>query len=142
MYKHLLATALSILLLMGTANSVADGTGKITSGKHDPRLSGGATTVANTRRNAFSLPARNLSILRRDNFFIGNAFFKQPWVIAPASTSARDGLGPLFNANTCQSCHVKDGRGHPPLEKPESFRSILVRLSIPATTHAHKVSVI
>lgn len=95
-------------------------------------LSGGATTVLDKTSNAFSLPANNLSILRRDNFFIGNAFFKQPWVIAPSSTSARDGLGPLFNSNSCQGCHVKDGKGHPPLTREESFLSTLVRVSIPA----------
>lgn len=100
----------------------------------DKRLSGGATTVLDQSSNAFSLPANNLSILRRDNFFIGNAFFKQPWVIAPSSTSARDGLGPLFNSNSCQGCHVKDGKGHPPLSREDSFLSTLVRVSIPAET--------
>lgn len=100
----------------------------------DKQLSGGATTVLDKSSNAFSLPANNLSILRRDNFFIGNAFFKQPWVIAPSSTSARDGLGPLFNSNSCQGCHVKDGKGHPPLTHEDNFLSTLVRVSIPAET--------
>ena len=104
----------------------------------DKHLSGGATTVLDKSSNAFSLPANNLSILRRDNFFIGNAFFKQPWVIAPSSTSARDGLGPLFNSNSCQGCHVKDGKGHPPLSREDSFLSTLVRLSIPAETDEQK----
>lgn len=104
----------------------------------DKHLSGGATTVLDKSSNAFSLPANNLSILRRDNFFIGNAFFKQPWVIAPSSTSARDGLGPLFNSNSCQGCHVKDGKGHPPLSREDNFLSTLVRLSIPAETDEQK----
>lgn len=103
----------------------------------DPRLAGGATTVFDSSSNAYSLPAKNLDLLRRDDFFIGNAFFKQPWVIAPASTKARDGLGPLFNINSCQGCHVKDGRGRPPLSKDESFSSMLVRLSIPAELPEH-----
>ncbi|MEB8432737.1 c-type cytochrome [Cocleimonas sp. KMM 6892] len=102
------------------------------------RLSGGETSVFDTSHNAFSLPARNLGILRRDNFFIGNAFFKQPWVSAPASTSARDGLGPLFNINTCQGCHVKDGRGRPPISDGESLISALVRISVPAKTDEQK----
>ncbi len=104
----------------------------------DKQLSGGATTVLDKSSNAFSLPANNLSILRRDNFFIGNAFFKQPWVISPSSTSARDGLGPLFNSNSCQGCHVKDGKGHPPLSREDSFLSTLVRVSIPAETTAQR----
>lgn len=99
----------------------------------DKRLSGGDTTVFDQSTNAFSLPAANTSITRRDNFFIGNAFFRQPWVSAPASTSSRDGLGPLFNTNSCQGCHIKDGRGHPPINDEKSFISALVRISIPST---------
>jgi len=104
---------------------------KATNKNNPAYFSGGKTTVFNTSHNAFSLPARNLGILRRDSFFIGNAFFKQPWVSSPASTTARDGLGPLFNINTCQGCHIKDGRGRPPLTADEPFKSALVRLSIP-----------
>ncbi len=79
--------------------------------------------------NAYSKPANNLPYSRRDGFFIGNAFFRNPWVIAPSSTTARDGLGPLFNTNTCQSCHVKDGRGEPYVgNKPKV--ALLVRLSV------------
>ncbi len=104
--------------------------------------SGGATTIFNKDRKAFSLPAKNLSLLRRDDFFIGNAFFRQPWVTAPASTSARDGLGPLFNTNTCQGCHVKNGRDKPPLSKDDAFLSSSVRLSIPAITGDHKTQII
>ena len=126
----LLATTLGALLHPALANS------------ETTVKSGGDTTVFDKSRNAFSLPARNLSILRRDNFFIGNAFFKQLWVAAPASTKARDGLGPLFNTNTCQSCHVKDGRGRPPLNADEDFLSALMRLSIPASTKAHQAQLI
>jgi CxxC motif-containing protein (DUF1111 family) len=92
---------------------------------------GGATTVFRFTTDAFSLPAANLSMRRRTAFFAGNAFFTQPWVQAPSSTTARDGLGPLFNTNTCQSCHLKDGRGRPP-EGAAPMISMLVRVSVPA----------
>jgi len=39
---------------------------------------------------------------------VGKALFDWQWVQAPASTDAADGLGPLFNAKACNSCH-KDG---------------------------------
>ncbi|MCG7391632.1 thiol oxidoreductase [Microvirga sp. ACRRW] len=37
---------------------------------------------------------------------IGKALFERAWVPAPSSTKANDGLGPLFNARACVSCHV------------------------------------
>lgn len=89
--------------------------------------SGGATTVFKEDHNAYSMPAKNLSLVSRESFFVGNAFFKNPWVAAPATVSTRDGLGPLFNANACQSCHIKDGRGRPPSEG-EAFASMLIKI--------------
>jgi len=98
-----------------------------------PPDSGGATTVRIVDASAFSLPAANLPMTRLADFFAGNSFFTNPWVSAPASTSARDGLGPLFSTNSCQSCHLKDGRGQPPAPG-EAMLSMLVRLSVPART--------
>ncbi|WP_457090904.1 di-heme oxidoredictase family protein [Microvirga sp. P5_D2] len=37
---------------------------------------------------------------------IGKALFERAWVPAPSSTKANDGLGPLFNARACVSCHA------------------------------------
>lgn len=71
---------------------------------------------------------------QHEDFAVGGAFFQQPWVIAPASTTARDGLGPLFRANSCLACHIGHGRGHPPLTAEEPFLSTLVKLSVPAIT--------
>ena len=95
-------------------------------------LSGGDTTVRQQDHNAFSLPSANLPPLRRLDFSVGNSFFRNPWVIAPATTTARDGIGPLMNTNACQNCHIKDGRGHPPGPDAASSVSMLVRASIPA----------
>lgn len=36
---------------------------------------------------------------------LGAALFERAWVPAPSSTKANDGLGPLFNARACVSCH-------------------------------------
>lgn len=75
---------------------------------------------------------------QHEDFAVGGAFFQQPWVIAPASTTARDGLGPLFKANSCLSCHIGHGRGHPPLTDAEPFLSIEVKLAVPAATAAQQ----
>jgi CxxC motif-containing protein (DUF1111 family) len=93
-------------------------------------LAGGETTVFEAGNQAFSLAARNLKGARRDDFFVGNAFFKRNWVTAPASTTGIDGLGPTFNANACAACHFMDGRGAPP-DGDEAFLGLLVRLSVP-----------
>ena len=75
--------------------------------------SGGEGTTDSSNRDAFGNAARNLSSEERRMFEVGDSFFTQNWVTAPASTEARDGLGPLFNAQACASCHVRDGRGSP-----------------------------
>ncbi|PAU56653.1 thiol oxidoreductase [Pseudomonas sp. PIC25] len=103
-------------------------------------LSAGSATVHKQDGNAFSLPSANLSPSRRLDFSVGNSFFRNPWVMAPATTTARDGLGPLFNTNACQNCHIKDGRGHPPGPDAIQAVSMLVRLSIPASAEqAHLI---
>jgi CxxC motif-containing protein (DUF1111 family) len=99
---------------------------------------GGDTGIAIISSESYSKPSSNISASRKGNFFIGNAFFKQPWVIAPASTDSRDGLGALFNVAACQSCHIKDGRGHAPLNAEDNADSLLIRLAMPATTEQQR----
>ncbi|MBA2056891.1 thiol oxidoreductase [Psychrobacter cryohalolentis] len=95
---------------------------------------GGDTGIAISSSESYSKPSSNITASRKGSFFIGNAFFRQPWVIAPASTDSRDGLGALFNVAACQSCHVKDGRGHAPMTAEDDADSFLIRLAMPATT--------
>nr|WP_298379626.1 di-heme oxidoredictase family protein [uncultured Halomonas sp.] len=97
----------------------------------DTPKSAGDGTVEQFDHNAYSLPLSNQSMTKRLDFSVGNSFFRNPWVAAPASTEARDGLGPLFNTNSCQGCHIKDGRGHPPAPG-ETPVSLFLRLSVPA----------
>lgn len=87
-------------------------------------LSGGETTVFQSGQNAFSMPLANLSRENRRLHAVGNSFFNKPWVAAPASTTARDGLGPLFNTASCSACHVRDGRGRP---DPEGLMVFKIR---------------
>ena len=96
----------------------------------DEVLSGGAATVQANTRQAFGQPLPHLTADQETRFFVGNSFFNRNWVNAPASTAARDGLGPLFNARSCSACHLHDGRGRPPAAG-EDMLSMLVRLSIP-----------
>ncbi|MBF8733254.1 MULTISPECIES: di-heme oxidoreductase family protein [Pseudomonas] len=118
-------------LLLVAALAACDDAPRFTQAEPGEALSAGKATVQRSDRNAFSLPSANLSPERRLDFSVGNSFFRNPWVIAPSTTTARDGLGPLFNTNACQNCHVRDGRGHPPEPDASNAVSMLVRLSIP-----------
>jgi CxxC motif-containing protein (DUF1111 family) len=96
---------------------------------------GGATTHRKAfDKNAYSHASANMSFERESQFKVGNGFFRRTWVSAPASTQAADGLGPLFNARSCQGCHLKDGRGHPPEGPEDNAVSMFLRLSIPPQT--------
>jgi CxxC motif-containing protein (DUF1111 family) len=93
-------------------------------------LSGGDTTVFDTSPKAFGFPAANLREEHRSSFFVGHSFFNENWVVAPASTKGRDGLGPLFNARSCSACHLKDGRSRPP-DAGQAMVAMLMRISVP-----------
>lgn len=101
----------------------------------DPRA-GGALTVIDATRDAYSRELPGLDDAHANQFFVGNSFFNMPWVTAPASTEGRDGLGPTFNAPSCSACHFKDGRGRGPMTEDEAFEGLLLRLSV-AGVDAH-----
>ncbi|WP_247268012.1 MULTISPECIES: di-heme oxidoreductase family protein [Pseudomonas] len=126
-------------LFLALGLSACDDAPRFTKAEPGEARSGGAATVRKTDQNAFSLPSANLPPSRRVDFSVGNSFFRSPWVIAPSTTTARDGLGPLFNTNACQNCHIKDGRGHPPAPDATNAVSMLVRLSIPDSPAYAKV---
>ena len=92
---------------------------------------GGEGSIISSDENAFSLPLRQASKMHRREFLVGNSLFKENWVASPSSVKSRQGLGPHFNAQSCSSCHFKDGRGAPPLKFEEPFVGLLMRLSLP-----------
>lgn len=102
-----------------------------------PATLGGSNSVDVVSANAFSMPSANMPLTQKINFSVGNSFFRNAWVVAPASTAARDGLGPLFNTNGCQNCHIKDGRGHLPINHQDNAVSMLVRISVPGQPAAN-----
>ncbi|MEL6308214.1 MAG: di-heme oxidoredictase family protein [Chloroflexota bacterium] len=123
----LIASIFATVILAQTDTSTDDTSPAVMSDTQ--HLLGGNTTIFNTTENAFTFNSPALDRYARLEFFVGDSFFNQNWVTAPASTTARDGLGPLFNARSCASCHFKDGRGRPPEFDGESPTGFLVRLS-------------
>lgn len=107
--------------------------------KFETMQGGAGTSTKLVNRDAFSHVAANQSFEGEDSFKLGNALFRKFWVSSPASTEASDGLGPLFNARSCQSCHLKDGRGRPPVSG-EPGVSMFLRLSVPPATEAETAS--
>jgi CxxC motif-containing protein (DUF1111 family) len=74
------------------------------------KRSGGKATVFDQTPNAFGIAIPSLSREDRRAFAVGNSFFRDNWVTAPASTDGRDGLGPVDNAHACYTFHFGGGR--------------------------------
>ncbi|WP_269932784.1 di-heme oxidoreductase family protein [Aminobacter sp. HY435] len=105
------------------------------------RMQGGAgTSQKRVNQDAFSHSSANITFEEEGTFKLGNGMFRKLWVSSPSSTQASDGLGPLFNARACQSCHLKDGRGHPPEGNPDAT-SMFFRLARAAETEEEKAAV-
>jgi CxxC motif-containing protein (DUF1111 family) len=100
---------------------------------------GAATSKKRPNRDAFSQFSANITFEEQATFKLGNALFRKNWVSSPSSTQASDGLGPLFNARACQSCHLKDGRGHPPEGNPDAT-SMFLRLARAAATDEERAA--
>ena len=105
--------------------------------RFERRPGGAATVFKKLNRDSFSHPSANMTFERQLDFRVGNGIFRKVWVSSPASTKSSDGLGPLFNARSCQRCHLKDGRGHPPAAG-ERAESMILRLSVPPRSDAER----
>ncbi|KRB58674.1 thiol oxidoreductase [Rhizobium sp. Root708] len=108
--------------------------------QYEAMSGGGATSIDPVSKKSFSHISGNIPFDEEQRFRLGNALFKKLWVSAPSSTQASDGLGPLFNARSCMSCHVNDGRGKPP-EGDQGSMSMLLRLARPATEPAEQEAI-
>jgi CxxC motif-containing protein (DUF1111 family) len=131
--KNKFAGSLLLLALLATGCSKdADEYVPLTA-EEGEQFSGGTTTVLNATEEAFGFASPTLTAAEATDFGVGNSFFRQSWVSAPASTTARDGLGPFYNAVSCSACHFKDGRGRPPAYDGELGKGLLLRFSTPGT---------
>ena len=128
------------ICLAAAVSAFADASGAVSAiapvpneaGEENP---GGSATTRKSidTREAFSHASQGIGLAGESKFKVGNAIFRKLWVSAPSSTTGSDGLGPLFNSRSCQSCHLKDGRGHPPSANypDDTAESMFLRLSIP-----------
>jgi CxxC motif-containing protein (DUF1111 family) len=100
----------------------------------------GTLGVNATSREAFGFEILGLTELEKVKFGTGNSLFSQNWVAFGASTTARDGLGPTFNAKACTNCHFKDGRGSP-LVNGQSSKGFLMRVSLGQDANGNAIPV-
>jgi CxxC motif-containing protein (DUF1111 family) len=129
----LLAPGLASVMLAALAVSAAEPPPIANeAGEESP---GGSATTRDSidTREAFSHFSQGIGLAGEAKFKVGNAIFRKLWISAPSSTTSSDGLGPLYNSRSCQSCHLKDGRGRPPAANfpDDTAESMFLRLSIP-----------
>lgn len=103
----------------------------------DPRsLSGGDLTHYHFGRLAYEQEAPNLAWGWFKLFDDGDGDFERLVIPAMAGLDnlVRDGLGPIYNNNSCEACHMADGRAEPQLSDPLAPQEgLLIRLSVPGT---------
>ena len=130
-FPQRILTAFICLTLIGGLAACDDDSPVSSDARNDPRyLSGGKTTIFSNTTKAFSFPAPNLVGARLEQHLEGDANFELEFVSAPAPVNS--GLGPLFNSNSCISCHPADGRGTTPHPGASPF-SLLLRISQPGS---------
>jgi CxxC motif-containing protein (DUF1111 family) len=91
-------------------------------------LSGGAQTTFVTSSGAYSQGFTGLSGTKSFTHDLGDAEFEKTFNSDP--NQANYGLGPIFNSQSCVSCHAGNGGGKAP-NAGGTFTSLLLRISIP-----------
>lgn len=92
----------------------------------DPRQ-GGMTTAFDDTETAFARAARNLSPAQLRVFSDGKELFESDFSPDGAGDTL-PGLGPRFDAVSCSSCHVNDGRSRGPSGDGSLPTGMIVRL--------------
>ena len=85
---------------------------------------GDATTTFEVSERSYNLSARNVGLPARIRFAEGDEVFE-------AFFDTEMGLGPDFNANSCTSCHVNNGRQQFPVETGAVGIGPVVHVSTP-----------
>ncbi len=106
----------------------------------EDRPGGALTALSADARTLARFPVAMAGGIGAD-FAAGGAVFRKIWVSAPASTSSSSGLGPLYNARSCEQCHPQAGRGLAPRSQRLGVPhpALVLRLSVPPRTEAERV---
>ncbi|MCE7902612.1 MAG: thiol oxidoreductase [Gammaproteobacteria bacterium PRO9] len=120
------ARHLTLFLLAGTTVAAA---GTATNPLLAPTSGGALTTEAPGKTMLGTSPVAWPEAVQASRLR-GEEFFNTPFVPAPSEATLRDGLGPLYNSVSCESCHNNLGRGRPADHDGRPSESLVVQLSV------------
>lgn len=127
---------LSVVLLVSSVNTFSNdnaytkNTVDFTKSEKFERYPAGAASHSHVlNSDAFSFPSSNMSFDRQLLFSVGNRLFTRSWLSGKSDVYiGAGGVGPLLNAQSCQSCHFKDGRGHLPSSDKDNAISLILKI--------------
>ena len=96
---------------------------------YDWKPAGGNATVEYDVDEAFLKISNTVAGNELTSISQGRELFIAQWQVSPSSRALLDGLGPLFNANACTTCHVSNGRVAPFNDDGTLDNSFLFRIS-------------
>ena len=101
----------------------------------NPTEIAGPFTLDEWGASPFLSPSPDLDLLSLPSFSVGRELFVATWTPTPGSKPTIDGLGPVFNAPACLTCHPANGRP-PSLAADGSINEgVLLRLAIDNGPH-------
>lgn len=93
---------------------------------------GGRVTVLAFGEMAFTKSYPELTYHQREKVALGRTIFNKRW-------DETEGLGPFFNADSCASCHPRNGKGRTPVDEKEGLGGMVLRLTSRTTLSGHPV---
>jgi len=134
MFKMMMITLTGVCLLMLVSCVKEDQTKKDKIPQVDINFTrtwlppAGSATIAYNSESPFLKIFDNIDVKDIQNVSQGRELFIAEWNIAPGSRVLLDGLGPMFNAKACVSCHISNGRINPYNENGSLHDSFLFRI--------------
>ncbi|MEL7329926.1 MAG: di-heme oxidoredictase family protein [Cyanobacteria bacterium J06559_1] len=122
----IIGTVLSAVLSPAVAQAPSDQASLV---QPPVAASAGEATVFNRTSSAYEAAPPNLTTQGQIDHDLGDEAFEEafvPTALVSGAGHAKAGLGPLFNNASCESCHIRNGRGMPEVGQ------LLLRVSDPA----------
>jgi CxxC motif-containing protein (DUF1111 family) len=91
-------------------------------------LMGGAAVAFAQDGGPLQQPRAGLTQAETEAFNLGRSIFHATWA-PPGAAGAFTGLGPVFNTDSCASCHVDNGRGAPVRADDHANTSLVVKFA-------------